>query len=471
MPTLFITMTLLVAAASVCVHLVGGWRANPVVSAIVSLALVWIAVRIMSSILKARLRPMGLFSREFAGGEMEARVSAPAPEMETIAAELNAGMQRAEWRIQEMQQSRLELEGWLDAMPEAVVAVDTAGRILWSNAPLRRLAGGVVKAGGPLVQALRDPVALECARTALERHEVVAEKSQTLMPGRSFDIIAAPTPVGGAVLVVHDITQIEQVERTQRDFVANVSHELRTPLTSISGYVETLLDHEQGLSEQAQEFLGIILKNATRMNRLLEDLLALAHIEGKESKLHPAPVAAAQLLGDAATAMGAMVRDAEMALEVSGLCEAVVMADRDAVHQVLTNLIENAVKYGRPAKGFGTGTEGHIAPAKVDLGASPVAGGMVEFSVRDHGSGIPSEHLGRIFERFYRVDKARSRESGGTGLGLAICKHIVTMHGGSIRVESEMGRGSNFLFTLPLAAGVGQTEDIEIDGISTGGTH
>jgi two-component system phosphate regulon sensor histidine kinase PhoR len=416
--------------------------------------------------LRRRLRPLAQFSHVFAAGKLDIRVGGHAPEMDTIATELNAGALIAADRIHRMQQSRQELESWLDSMQDAVVAVDAGGRIQWSNAPMRRLAGGTVRAGEALVHALRDPVALECAREVLERGEIQARMSQTVLPGRSFEIIAAPTPAGGAVLVMHDITQIEQVERTQRDFVANVSHELRTPLTSISGYVETLLDHEQGLSEQAQEFLGIILKNATRMNRLIEDLLALAHIEGRESKLHPAPVAAAQLLGDAAAAMGAMVRDAEMSLEIRGLCEAVVLADRDAVHQVMTNLIENAVKYGRPRAGWSE-VERNEHLAKVELSAKIVEGGMVEFCVRDFGAGIPSEHLGRIFERFYRVDKARSRESGGTGLGLAICKHIVAMHGGSIRAESELGRGSRFLFTLPPAGGAQGLEKVENAGLST----
>ena len=370
---------------------------------------------------------------------------------------LRQSEQSLQYSLQELRAARTETESWMDSMQEAVVAVDASGRIQWANERMRRIAGGQVRLGDALVQTLRDPEVLECVRSALEQRSVCEGKTQLIAPGRSFDITAAPTPAGGAVLVLHDITQIEQVERTQRDFVANVSHELRTPLTSISGYVETLLDHEPGLSPQAQEFLGIILKNGTRMNRLIEDLLALAHVESEESKLNPAPVAAAQLLGDAADAMSALLQDFGVILSFGPMSERLVFADRDAVHQVLTNLIENAVKYGNPQSRYspslflgGDGPPPVTERPRVELSAVE-SGEMVQFSVRDFGAGIPSEHLDRIFERFYRVDKARSRESGGTGLGLAIAKYIVTVHGGSIHAESELGHGSTFVFTLPLA--------------------
>ena len=264
-----------------------------------------------------------------------------------------------------------------------------------------------------------------------------------MMPGRIFEINASPMPGGGAVAVLHDITRIEQVERTQRDFVANVSHELRTPLTSITGYVETLLDHES-LSPMAEEFLSTILKNATRMNRLTEDLLVMARVESAEQELHPAPVRADLLVRDAVEAMSGLVQDTESVLEIGAVTDRQVFADQDAVMQVLSNLIENAIKYGRTREN---------AHARVVVTASEVVDPYpaVEFRVRDFGQGIGSEHLDRIFERFYRVDKARSRESGGTGLGLAIAQHMVQAQGGSIRAESELNRGSTFIFSLPVA--------------------
>jgi two-component system phosphate regulon sensor histidine kinase PhoR len=343
-------------------------------------------------------------------------------------------------------ESRRQLEALLDSMQDAVVAVDAAGRIQWTNQRMQRLipgatVGSAVRVGHALVQTIRDPEVLECVKAALEGGEVSERRTTSMLPGRIFEVNASPMPSGGAVAVLHDITRIEQVERTQRDFVANVSHELRTPLTSIAGYVETLLDHEQ-LSPVAREFLSTILKNSTRMSRLTEDLLTMARVESRESEIHPAPVRADLLVRDAVEAMRGLVQDAEAVLEVGETTEAQVLVDSDSVMQVLGNLIENGVKYGQAR---------NAAQSRVVVSAREVSEPLqgVEFSVRDFGQGIASEHLTRIFERFYRVDKARSRESGGTGLGLAIARHMVEMQGGTIRAESELNAGSNFLVTLP----------------------
>jgi two-component system phosphate regulon sensor histidine kinase PhoR len=351
-------------------------------------------------------------------------------------------------------ESRRELEAMIDSMQNAVVAVDPAGRIQWSNQRLQRLfsdgSGSAVRIGQALVQTIRDPSVLDCVRTTLEQRIVSEGRSTSLVPGRIFEVNVSPMPGGGAVAVLHDITRIEQVERTQRDFVANVSHELRTPLTSISGYVETLLDHEASLSSQAREFLSTILKNATRMNRLTEDLLVMARVESSEQELHPAPIPADVLVRDAVQAMSGLVQDTEAVLEIGEITTAEVVADTDAILQVLSNLIENGIKYGQArnepyCRIIVSARE--VSDPSISIGS----GGAVEFSVRDFGPGIASEHLNRIFERFYRVDKARSRESGGTGLGLAIARHMVQTHGGSIRAESELNAGSTFSFTLPKA--------------------
>jgi two-component system phosphate regulon sensor histidine kinase PhoR len=346
-------------------------------------------------------------------------------------------------------ESRRELEAMIDSMQDAVVAVDQAGRIQWTNQRMQRLIPGAsfssaIRIGHALVQTIRDPDILECVRIALDQRIVSEGRSTSLLPGRIFEVAASPMPAGGAVAVLHDITRIEQVERTQRDFVANVSHELRTPLTSISGYVETLLDHEATLTPMAREFLTTILKNANRMNRLTEDLLVMARVESSEQELHPGPVPADILVRDAVQAMSGLVQDANAILEVEETTRTEVMADSDAIVQVLSNLIENGIKYGQARAQSQCRIV--IVAREVD---EPIP--SVEFSVRDFGPGIASEHLDRIFERFYRVDKARSRESGGTGLGLAIARHTVQAHGGDIRAESEMNVGSTFLFTLPRA--------------------
>jgi two-component system phosphate regulon sensor histidine kinase PhoR len=191
------------------------------------------------------------------------------------------------------------------------------------------------------------------------------------------------------------------------------------------------------LPEHAREFMGIILKNARRVNRLTEDLLALAQIEGGQHRPKTQPVRASALVQDAIESLAGMVVESGIALEAGEVTDTWVLADVDAMTQVFGNLIENAMKYGG-------------AGSRVLVGARPLES-AVEFYVQDFGQGIALEHLDRIFERFYRVDKARSRESGGTGLGLAIVKHIVLAHGGIIRAESELGEGATFLFTLPTA--------------------
>ncbi|HEX3156471.1 MAG TPA: ATP-binding protein [Candidatus Angelobacter sp.] len=237
--------------------------------------------------------------------------------------------------------------------------------------------------------------------------------------------------------VLHDATELERVEKTRRDFIANVSHELRTPLTSIQGYAETLLEQPAAPEASRQEFLEIIRKNASRMSRLTEDLLVLARVESGEQPFKFRSISAEALLEEAVEGFREKAKAVGIGIVVRNSVAVPVHADADAIHQVFSNLIDNALKYGG---------------SPIEVGARDSEAG-VEFYVRDSGPGIASEHLPRLFERFYRVDRARSRESGGTGLGLAIVKHIVRAHGGSIRVASELNHGSTFFFTLPAVVG------------------
>jgi two-component system, OmpR family, phosphate regulon sensor histidine kinase PhoR len=386
----------------------------------------------------ARLNRIVTFANRISAGDLSARVEeGNLDEISDVAHALDATAARLESSFRVLESRQRELAALLDSMQEAVVAVDAAGRIAWSNAVMHRIAPAAGHQGQALVHAVRDPEVLACVEAALSRNELRSAKATSVAPGRTFDVNAAPTPGGGAVAVLHDVTDIARAEKMRRDFIANVSHELRTPLTSISGYVETLLESHYDLPGPTREFLAIILKNANRMNRLTEDLLALASVESGDYKVKTRPVAASVLVRDAMRAVAGMVIDLDVKLESYHATSSVVLADEDALTQVFGNLIENAVKYGREGK-------------QVIVGARDREG-FVEFFVQDFGPGIASEHLGRIFERFYRVDKARSRESGGTGLGLAIAKHIILAHGGTIRVESELGAGATFLFTLPLA--------------------
>jgi two-component system phosphate regulon sensor histidine kinase PhoR len=385
-----------------------------------------------------------LFANRIAAGDLSARLEEDnLDELSEVAHALDATASRLEQSFHALEASRRELAALLDSMQEAVVAVNEQGQVIWSNSVMQRICSSAVREGRPLVELLRDPDVLSCVEGALSQRENFNGKALSVAPGWIFEVNAAPTPGGGAVAVLHDVTTIERAEKTRRDFIANVSHELRTPLTSISGYVETLLEGDELISPQAREFLAIILKNATRMNRLTEDLLALASVESGDYKLTLQPMRASAIVEDAIDSLTGMVLDSDVTLEAAETTDVQVLADADALNQVFGNLIENAMKYGKSGKRVLVGA--HL----LDNGSADQK--MVEFFVRDFGPGIAYEHLDRIFERFYRVDKARSRESGGTGLGLAIVKHIIMAHGGSIRAESELGAGVTFFFTLPCA--------------------
>ncbi len=324
-----------------------------------------------------------------------------------------------------------------------MIAVSADGRVEWANGHMDELVPRGTRRGMPMIESIRDPEMLRCLRETLAGGGVQQSRAALVVAGKVFQVVSAPLPSGGAVAVLQDLTEIERVEKTRRDFIANVSHELRTPLTSIQGYAETLLDGSSD-PDTVREFAEIIRKNAVRVSRLTDDLLVLARVESGEQRFQLQPVTCRELVADAFSAFHRIAETAGMHLHSdepppSAAGEDLVLADYEAIHQVFANLIQNAVKYSAPG-------------AKINLGYSIPGPDCAEFYVRDSGPGIPSEHLSRIFERFYRVDKARSagRESGGTGLGLAIAKHIVISHGGAIRVESQMNHGSSFSFTLPL---------------------
>ncbi len=383
-----------------------------------------------------RLRRIVAFADRIAAGDLSARIAeTSADEIGQVAAALDKTARMLEESFAALQTSQRQLETLLNSMQDAVIAVGRDGRVQWANRGMDRLVPHRTRLHAPIIETVRDPDFLTAVRGANDGMRVTSARAVSIIPGRTFDVTAAPMPGGGAVAVLRDLTETERVEKTRRDFIANVSHELRTPLTSIQGYTETLLDSAPE-SNHAREFLEIIRKNATRMSRLTEDLLTLARVESGEQPFDIQPVAPRELLEEAAQSFREIARNQGIDFLVENSAQTLVSADREAIHQVFSNLIDNALKYG------GTG-------CRIVLGARPRERD-VEFFVRDSGPGIPFEHLSRLFERFYRVDKARSRESGGTGLGLAIAKHIVLAHGGTIRAESELNHGSTFLFTLPI---------------------
>jgi two-component system phosphate regulon sensor histidine kinase PhoR len=391
-----------------------------------------------------------------ANGELQARIfETSQDEIGRVAGAIDKTARRVEQSFAAVRSSQRQLETLLNSMQDAVIAVSTDGLVQWANQPMDRLVPQGTRLHQPVVETIRDPDFLAAVKEATATHGVMTARATSIVAGRAFDVTAAPLPGGGAVAVLRDLTETERVEKTRRDFIANVSHELRTPLTSIQGYAETLLDSAPENGAPSREFLEIIRKNSSRMSRLTEDLLTLARVESGETRFESEPVPPAELLRDAEESFREIARTHGIDLLIQDsrahhlqsqnfpspnpLPENLppVLADREAIHQVFSNLIDNALKYG-------------ASGGRIVLGARAVPH-AVEFFVQDFGGGIASEHLPRLFERFYRVDKARSRESGGTGLGLAIAKHIMLAHGGSIRAESELAHGSTFLFTLPAA--------------------
>ena len=392
---------------------------------------------VLAQLTARRLQRIVEFANKIASGELTARIAEPSgDEIGQLAAALDKTARHVENNFAALRTSQRQLETLLNSMEDAVIAVGPDERVQWANQRMDSLVPRRTRLNVPIVETVRDPDFLRAVLGASVTRKVITARATSIIPAHTFDVTAAPMPGGGAVAVLRDLTETERIEKTRRDFIANVSHELRTPLTSIQGYAETLLDSSPE-NNHSREFLEIIRKNAHRMSRLTEDLLTLARVESREQRFDIQPVAAAEILQEAVQNFRELARAHGIDLQVEDSAPDLVDADREAIHQVFSNLIDNALKYA-------------ASGGRLVLGARRSERG-VEFYVRDFGPGIPYEHLPRLFERFYRVDKARSRESGGTGLGLAIAKHIVLAHDGTIRAESELNHGSVFLFTLPLA--------------------
>jgi two-component system phosphate regulon sensor histidine kinase PhoR len=329
----------------------------------------------------------------------------------------------------------------LAGMTEGVAVVDAAERILFANRAFAEAVGGTVATGRPLLELARHPELIAATHAVLaERERMHAEVEFGTVRPRTFALTAAPVvpqsgAARGAVLVLHDVTEIRRLERVRRDFVANVSHELRTPLTTIQGFAETLLSGAVEDRKATLKFLGIIRDHAARLGRLTDDLLKLSAIEGGSMTFHMEPVSVPSLVDHCieAVSLKAQGRNLEITRDVPEQLPA-VRGDSLRLEEVLKNLLENAIQYTPP-------------PGTICVRATQ-EGGAVVLCVEDTGIGIPSTDQQRIFERFYRVDAARSRELGGTGLGLSIAKHIVEAHQGRLWVESELGRGSRFYVSL-----------------------
>jgi two-component system phosphate regulon sensor histidine kinase PhoR len=337
-------------------------------------------------------------------------------------------------RFDELRREQAETAALVESMVEGVISADERGHIATANPAARRLLGyDQLDALPDLAELFRVKAAREVVDAVLAGEPV--QDREVELDGRSVLLNARPLPAGGAVLVMHDLTELRRLEAIRRDFVANVSHELKTPLTSISGYAETLLSLPPD-PEMGRVFLGTILGNARRMQRLVDDLLDLSRIEAGRWQPTRTEVDVSAAAREAWTEVAARPESQaiEFTVEVEAGAEK-LCADLDALRQVLTNLMENSLRH-TPAGG----TIACLARRE---------GNGIAIGVRDNGAGISREHLPRIFERFYRADASRSREEGGTGLGLAIVKHLVEAHGGRVAAESERGRGTTVTCWFP----------------------
>ena len=341
-------------------------------------------------------------------------------------------------------QLRSQQEALFNSMIEGLLLLDQSGRIQMANHAFATLFELQIDIRGKtILEALRLHELAELVESLGAGGEVLGHQLMLPRPSERWVQVngAAILNGGGArqgtLLVFHDLTRLKKLERAREEFVANVSHELRTPLSLIKGYAETLLDGAKDNPELASKFLQTINRNAERLRLLIEDLLTVSELESGRVTLELKPVALPSLVEKVFGDLRARAKPRDIQL-VNRAPDLAVRADIGRLEQVFGNLIDNAIKYGRPGE-------------TVTVGARAIDGAQIEIFVQDDGPGIPAEALDRLFERFFRVDKARSREQGGTGLGLSIVKHIVQNHGGRVWASSQPGKGATFFFTLPQA--------------------
>ena len=389
----------------------------------------------LSRRVSAPIDAMRQVATHVAQGDFAGRAPEPADELGDLGRALNQMSTQLESRLRELTNEKAELTAILSSMTEGVLVLDAAGRIRLMNQTLRQqFQLGDEAIGKTVLEALRN-VELEQLIGA-----PTAKELTFLTPTERVFAVNAATlgDHAGTVVVFHDITRLKKLENLRQEFVANVSHELRTPLSIIKGYIETLLEEPAPDQATARQFLQTIQKHSRRLETLIEDLLSISALESQQAQLSLSPY---KLTAAVSAAVEEMSRQAvEKSIAITSTVPADlpdIAADPQRLHQVLVNLLDNAVKYTQRG-------------GQVTVSARPTDN-EVEVCVVDNGPGIAAEHLPHIFERFYRVDKARSRELGGTGLGLSIVKHIVLAHGGRVWVESELGQGSRFYFTLPRA--------------------
>ncbi len=421
-----------------------GYRRRLWLASVVMLLVTGIASLLVSQSLSSRVDRLRMFSRRVAEGDfrpIEADRTGDA--LESLASSLNETAARLDRTIRTLTEERNLSSAILGSMVEGVAVVNASERLLFANQGFAAILGLDVppQPGRALVEIVRQTELLEAVRGVLkgeprvETEIVTGTLRQHFFAATVASVSAAET--FGAVIVLHDITDLRKLERVRRDFIANVSHEFRTPLTAIQGFAETLLGGAIDDPQNRLRFLEIILEHSRRLARLTEDLLMLSKMDADRLDLEIRRLNVSQFVGSCIETAQRPAAEKDLRISVN-LQQNVpdIVADRRRLAEVLQNLLDNAIQY--------TPSGGQI------MVSASANGTEVVFTVSDTGIGIPQADQPRIFERFYRVDVARSREVGGTGLGLSIAKHLVEAHGGRIWVESEVGQGAQFHFTIPM---------------------
>jgi two-component system phosphate regulon sensor histidine kinase PhoR len=401
---------------------------------ILSITVIFLVFRL--SRISASIKETSEFLKELSSGNLDARLFPKGKgELDGIVMDIASLMEKTQARLDFAETEMQRMEAILRGMSDGVLITDVRGMVILANQSFRSLISvNDDIEGKQIVEVLRNAQLIDIFRNALESGRITSEEISVSRPHKDMHLIATAVPVysgdsvTGTVLTLHDITRLKQLEEMRKDFVANVSHEIKTPITAIKGFAETLLDGAMDDKENAVRFLGMIKSHSERLNNLVDDLLALSRIELGDTPINKTDVNFGQIvdavfmtLKEKADRKGLYLKKA-----ISD-GEHTIYADKDKLIQIILNLVDNGIKF----------TEKGGVTVGIDE-----AGGRVTLYVQDTGIGVSPNHLHRLGERFYRVDRARSRELGGTGLGLAIVKHLVSAHGWNMRIESEYGKGT-----------------------------
>jgi two-component system phosphate regulon sensor histidine kinase PhoR len=428
--------------------------------AAVGMALFW------ANWITSPLRQMVEFARTVARGEMGKRLPVRSTdELGDLAEALNAMAADLRETMRRLEEEGHRIQTIMESMSEGLLVIDARGRISLVNPAAEALLNLKKEAALGLspLEAVRSHElddlfkAAAGAESAVSAEIILTYPRRRILAGTAVAIRDATGAFQGTVVALRDITQLKRLEEMRMEFVVNVSHELRTPLTAIRGYTETLLETGPDKREETRKFLEVIHRHSDRLGRLLNDLLDLSNIELERTPLSIRPLPLADVARQAAALLLPQAEQKGIHLRTSVSDDLPpVLADRDRLAQILVNLIDNAVKYtpegGTVSISAAVLTSGSAAVPEPQHGSTAAPQHVIQIVVQDTGIGIPQKDLPRITERFYRVDKTRSRELGGTGLGLAIVKHLVSAHGGTLNIESEVGRGTIVRLALPAAA-------------------